>query len=150
MAISQAELLRRMREAQRKAQQQVKREVDRINRENKRQVDAHNREVSAHNRKVEAQISAYNQRVETQNRRAAQHNAKLISDLNRSLRSSTALLQYTESEKRLADRVHQAIAFGDPRDYDTFLSYARIDGAKWRRNYRPVWRNLGWLFGLMR
>jgi len=28
----------------------------------------------------------------------------------------------------LADRVHEAVSTIDPREYDTFLSYARIDG----------------------
>lgn len=143
MAISQAELLRRMREAQRKAQQQFNREVDRVNRENKRQVEAHNRQIAAYNRKIQVQINTHNHKVEVHNRRAAQHNAKLIADLNRSLRSPTGSLQYTDSEKRLADRVHQAVALADSREYDSFLSYARIDGAQVAGELRAYLEELG-------
>lgn len=154
MAVSQAEILRRVREAQRKVQQQVNREIDRVNRENKRKVDAHNRQVEAHNRKVQAQITAHNHSVEAhnrralndlnaQNRRAAQHNTKLIAELNRSLRSSTSSLQYTDSERQLADRVHQSVAFADPREYDSFLSYARIDGANVAGELRDCLEGLG-------
>ncbi|MBH3341500.1 toll/interleukin-1 receptor domain-containing protein [Pseudomonas mendocina] len=143
MAVSQAELLRRMREAQRKAQQQFNREVDRINRENKRQLEAHNRQIAAHNRKVQAQINTHNHKVEVHNRRAVQHNAKLIADLNRSLRSSTSSLQYTDSERWLADRVHQAVALADPKEYDSFLSYARIDGAQVAGELRAYLEELG-------
>lgn len=154
MAISQAELLRRIREAERKARQQLNREVERVNRENKRRVDDHNRQIEAHNRKVQAQINAHNHKVETHNRkiesevnahnrRAAQHNSKLIAELNRSLRSSSGSLQYTEAEKQLADRVHQAVAFADPREYDSFLSYARIDGASVAGELRACLEELG-------
>ena len=31
-------------------------------------------------------------------------------------------------ERELVERVHGAIDFDDGRDYDVFLSYARIDG----------------------
>lgn len=154
MAISQAELQRRLREAQRKAQQQANREIDRVNRENRRRVDAHNRQVDIHNRKVQAQINTYNQKVDAHNRKlgaeidahnrqAIKHNARLITELNRSLRSSTSSLKYTDAERRLADRVHQAVAFSDPREYDSFLSYARIDGASVAAELRQYLEELG-------
>lgn len=146
MAISQAEFLRRAREAQRKAQQQLQRfnrEVDRVNRENKRKVEAHNRQISAHNLKVQADINSHNRKVEGHNRGVAQHNAKLIADLNRSLRSSTGSLQYTDSERQLADRVQQSVSLADPREYDSFLSYARIDGAQVAVELRTSLEELG-------
>jgi hypothetical protein len=112
-----------MQEAQRRAQRQLQQEIDRINRANKRAVDEHNRKVDAHNRKV---IETYNAGV----RKVNAHNQKVIADLNRQLRSSVSTIRYTEPERQLADRVHTAVASLDPREYDTFLSYARIDGAE--------------------
>jgi hypothetical protein len=140
MAISQAEINRRLREAQRKVEQAVRREVERVNRENKRLVDAHNRKVDAHNRRV---MDQYNSAINAHNRRVNEHNRKIISDLNRSLRSSTSAIRYTDSERRLADRVHQAVATIDPREYDSFLSYARIDGAQVASELRGCLEDLG-------
>lgn len=122
MAISASEIQRRVREAQRKAQQQIQREVDRVNRENRRIAESNAR-------KVQTAVNAYNRKVEAYNRQAAQHNSKVIADLNRSLRSAASTVRYTDSERQLADRVHRAVAASDPREYDSFLSYARIDGA---------------------
>lgn len=118
-----SEFKRKMQEAQRRAQRQLQQEIDRINRANKRAVDEHNRKVDAHNRKV---IETYNAGV----RKVNAHNQKVIADLNRQLRSSVSTIRYTEPERQLADRVHTAVASLDPREYDTFLSYARIDGAE--------------------
>lgn len=154
MAISQAQLRRRIQDAQRKAQQQLNSDITRISRENKRRVEDHNRQIEIHNRKVRAQVDTYNRNVEAQNRkvesevnvynsRARQHNAKVITELNRSLRSSTGRLRYTDSERQLADRVHQAVAFADPREYDSFLSYARIDGANVAGELRACLEELG-------
>lgn len=147
MAISQAELLRRMREAQRKAQQQIQREVERVNRENKRRAEANNRKVqatvNAHNRKIEAYNRSVSSQIDTHNRRVVQHNAKVIADLNRNLRSATSTVQYTDSERQLADRVHLAVAASDPREYDSFLSYARIDGAAVAGKLRDCLEQLG-------
>ncbi|MDH0892899.1 MULTISPECIES: toll/interleukin-1 receptor domain-containing protein [unclassified Pseudomonas] len=154
MAISQAALQRRMREAQRKIQQELKREVNRVNRENKQRVVSLNRQIDMDNRKVQSQLDAYNRRIDaynrrvesevsSHNRRVAQHNAKVIAELNRSLRSSTSALQYSDSERRLADRVHQAVAFSDLRDYDSFLSYARIDGSSVAGELRDCLEALG-------
>lgn len=120
------EFKRKMREAQRRAEQQIKREVDRVNRVNKKAVDDYNRKADAHNKKV---IANHNARVREHNRKADAHNKKVIADLNRELRSATSSIRYTEPERRLADRVYEAVATLDPREYDSFLSYARIDGA---------------------
>lgn len=134
------EFNRKMREAQRKAEQELKREIDRVNRANKRAVDDYNRRAEAHNKKV---IADYNSRVRDHNRKADAHNKRVISDINRQLRSSTSGVRYTEPERLLADRVHQAIATLDAREYDTFLSYARIDGAEVAAALRDALEELG-------
>ena len=101
------EFNRKMREAQRKAGQHLKREIDRVNRVNKRAVDDYNRKAEAHNKKV---IADYNSRVRDHNRKADAHNKRVIADINRQLRSATSGVRYTEPERLLADRVHQAVA----------------------------------------
>jgi hypothetical protein len=141
------EFNRKLREAQRRAEQQIRQQVDQINRANKRAVDEHNRKAEAHNRQVVANINA---RLREEGRRADAHNRQAIASLNSSvndhnrrvqardrqriavlnqqLRSTSSVVRYTEPELRLADRVHEAVSTIDPREYDTFLSYARIDG----------------------
>ena len=114
-----AKFNREMRAAQRKAEAAVKREVDRVNRENQRRVNAHNRKVDQHNKKV---VADYNRQVDVRNR-------TVITDLNRQLRSASSGPRYTTDEQALADRVQDAIAQRDDREWDIFLSYARIDGA---------------------
>jgi hypothetical protein len=111
----------------RQAQQKVNREIDRVNRANKKAVDDHNRKVDAHNRKV---VADHNARVRDHNRRATTHNRNVIADLNRQLRSASSTVRYTQPEQQLADRVYHAVAALDRREYDSFLSYARIDGAE--------------------
>jgi hypothetical protein len=120
------EFNRRLREAQRQAEQQLKREIDRVNRANQQAVNDHNRKVAAHNQKV---IADHNARVRDHNRKVDANNQKVIADMNRQLRSASSSTRYTEPERRLADRVHGAVAAIDTREYDSFLSYARIDGA---------------------
>lgn len=152
------EFNRRMREAQRRAEQEFKREVDRVNRANKKAVDDYNREVDRvnrankqavddHNRKAEAHnrkvIDDYNARVRDHNRRADAHNKQVIAELNRQLRSASSSIRYTEPERQLADRVHRAVATIDPREYDSFLSYARIDGADVASDLRSNLESLG-------
>ncbi|MDI4638547.1 MULTISPECIES: toll/interleukin-1 receptor domain-containing protein [Halomonadaceae] len=134
------ELNRKIREAQRKAQQQVKREVDRVNRANKKIIDDHNRKVDAHNRKV---VSDHNRSVRQQNQKADAHNRKVIADLNRQLRTASSPVRYSEPERQLADKVHEAVASLDPREYDSFLSYARIDGAEIASQLRDELESLG-------
>lgn len=130
------QIKQKMRQAQRQAEQKLKREVDKVNRENKRRVDAYNRQVDAHNRKV---ISDHNAGVRKRNAR----NKQLVADLNRQLRSASSGVRYTEPEKRLADRVHTAVGQLDPREYDTFLSYARIDGGEVATALRDALEELG-------
>lgn len=137
---SASELKRKMREAQRRAEQQLKREVDRVNRANKKAVDDYNRKADAHNAKV---IADYNARVREHNRKANAHNRKVIADLNRQLRSASSPVTYTEPERRLADRVHEAVGALDPREYDSFLSYTRIDGADVAAELRENLESLG-------
>lgn len=129
-----------VRAAQRKAEQQIKREVDRVNRANKKAVDDYNRKAEAHNKRV---IADYNRQVEARNRKAEAHNRAVINDLNRQIRQSAPTVRYTAPERRLADRVHEAVTQLDPRDYDTFLSYARIDGEDVARQLRTELERLG-------
>lgn len=134
------EFKRKLREAQRRAHRELKREFDRVNRENKRKVDAHNRKVDAHNKRV---IADRDRRIRQHNQRAAAHNKRVIDELNRQLRSATGSVHYTEPERQLADRVQGAIAGIDSREYDTFLSYARIDGADVASELRSSLEDLG-------
>lgn len=120
----------------RKAERDIQREVDKVNRENRRKVDAHNRKVEAHNKKV---ISNHNASA----RRRSTRNKQIIADLNRQLRSGSSGVRYTEPEQQLADRVHTAVGQLDPRDYDTFLSYARIDGGDVASTLREALEELG-------
>lgn len=137
---AEQEINRQMREAQRKAEQEINREIDRVNRANKKAVDDYNRRAEAHNRQV---IDNYNARVRDHNRKAETHNKQVIADLNRQLRSASSSIRYTEPERRLADRVHEAVAIIDPREYDSFLSYARIDGAEAAGELRSNLESLG-------
>lgn len=134
------EFNRRIREAQRKAEQELKREIDRVNRANQKAVDDYNRKVDAHNKRV---IADHNLRVRNHNRKADTHNRKVIADLNRQLRLASSSPRYTNSEQGLADRVHRAVATLDPREYDSFLSYARIDGAAVAGELRSELEGLG-------
>lgn len=128
---------REMRAAQRKAEQQFKREVnkaerdinreiDRVNRENQRRVDAHNRKAEQANRRA---IDDYNRKVDAHNRKANAHNQRVIEDINRQLRAASTGPRYTQPEEALADRVRGSLPDRGDREWDSFLSYARIDGA---------------------
>lgn len=120
----------------RAAQQKAQREIDRVNRENKRVVDAHNRKVEQHNRKV---VTDYNREVNRVNR----HNAQAIATLNRQLRSASNGARYTPSEQALADRVSQSVPQRDEREWDIFLSYAKIDGSATAGSLRDALEALG-------
>jgi hypothetical protein len=137
-SFNQAQFEREVRAAQRRAQQDLQRqvnaynrEVERVNRENQRRIDEHNRKVARHNQKV---INDYNRdvaRVNEHNRRVDARNSAVIAELARQLRStSTQGPRYTVRERELADRVQSAATALDNREYDAFLSYARIDGAE--------------------
>ena len=134
---NQAQFEREVRAAQRRAQQNLQRkvdaynrEVDRVNRENQRRLDEHNRKVERHNQRV---IEGFNRdvaQVNEHNRRVGARNSAVIAELARQLRSaSTQGPRYTVRERELADRVQSAVTVLDDREYDAFLSYARIDGA---------------------
>lgn len=134
------EFNRKIREAQRRAEQQLKREIDRVNRANKKAVDDYNRKAEAHNRSF---VADYNRRANEHNRKAQAHNRKVIDDLNRQLRSANGSVRYTAPERTLADRVHEAVGRLDAREYDVFLSYARIDGAEVAQSLRDHLEELG-------
>lgn len=160
---------REMRAAQRKAEAQYKREVDaynrkvqqhnqKVEREHKRTVDDYNRQVDRHNKRVEQQerkavedwnrnadrhnkkvVDAYNREV----RQVNAHNEAVIADLNSQLRAASSGPRYTVQEQVLADRVQQAIAQTEDREWDTFLSHARIDGAETGEALRQQLEALG-------
>lgn len=129
MRQAQRQAEQKLKQQVRQAEQKLQREVDKVNRENKRRVDAHNRKV----------ISDYNSGVRRRNTR----NKQVIADLNRQLRSASSGVRYTAPEQRLADRVHTAVGQLDPREYDTFLSYARIDGGEIAATLRDALEDLG-------
>ena len=135
--MSANEYSRRMREAQRKAEREIQREIDRVNRANKKAVDDHNRKVDQHNRREidrvnranQKAVDDHNRKVAQHNREADQHNQQVVAEINRRLAApATRTVTYQPVERELVERVHGAIDFDDGRDYDVFLSYARIDG----------------------
>lgn len=138
MAMSASEFNRRMREAQRKAEREIQREIDRLNRANKRAVEDYNRKVEQHNRREidrvnqanKKAVDGYNRKVEQHNREADRHNQQVVAELNKRLAAvpATRTVTYQPVERALVERVHGAIDFDDGREYDVFLSYARIDG----------------------
>lgn len=144
--VSKAQIQARLRAAQREAERKFQAEIDRVNREAKRRVDAYNRQVEQHNRQVQQQaqrrVDAYNrevarvnahiQQVNQHNQRANAQNRQTIADLNRRLRSASATSgpTYTPAEQELADKIQEQAARFPDRDWDAFLSYARIDGAE--------------------
>lgn len=149
-----AKLNRAIRDAQRQAEAQRKREIDRlncenrkrvaaynqevarVNRENQRRVDDHNRKVDQHNKKV---IAGFNRQVESVNA----HNRAAIADLNRQLRAASSGPRYTPRELSLADRVQLAVPEREDREWDAFLSYARIDGTEIGNALREHLEGLG-------
>ena len=142
---------REARAAAQKAEREMKREVDRVNRENKRRAEAANRkvkqQVDSHNRKVKQEnkreVDAYNRKVDTHNRKAAAHNKQVIDNINRQLRAASTGPRYTPNEQALADRVHVALPDRDDREWDSFLSYAQIDGAEIGAELRDHLSDLG-------
>jgi hypothetical protein len=125
---------------QRRAEQEMQRAFDKINRdvqENNRRVFAdYNRQIDAYNRQGQAQnrqqAADYNRRVEAHNRAADRHNMQVIDNLNKQIRNAAprVTVNYTIEERELADRIQEAISAQDDREYDIFLSYARIDGSQ--------------------
>lgn len=140
-------VIQRMRQAQQRYEQQVKQaqqkansEINRINRDNKRAIDEYNRKAEAHNRRV---ISQFNSQVQSRDRKIIAHNHKVMANLSRLLRNAESNLRYTPAEQELADRVHQGVASLEHRDYDSFLSYARIDGSTVAGELRDELEKLG-------
>jgi TIR domain len=126
---------RRVNDYNRQAEQHNRRIVDEENRrirqhnqQVQREVDAENRRIQQHNQQVareqQRQIGAYNQHVQQVNA----HNASTTASLNRQLRAASSGPRYTVDEQALADRVQHAVSARDDREWDVFLSYARIDG----------------------
>jgi TIR domain len=144
------QLNRAPREAQRQAEAEARRqlaaynrEIDRVNRENQRRIDEYNRKVEQHNKKV---IADHNRGVVQYNRHVGSVNAynqNLVSQLNRQLRAATSGPRYTPQEQALADRVQSAVIARDEREWDVFLSYARIDGSNVGNELRGHLERLG-------
>ncbi|WP_327039328.1 toll/interleukin-1 receptor domain-containing protein [Micromonospora maris] len=121
--LSVNEFRRQLRAAQRQAEQAARRAEAEL----RRKVAAYNRQVDAQNRKV---VNEYNRLADQHNRRARAHNKKVIEDINRRLAAAgRPSVRYTPAEEELVERVYGAITH-DPRDFDIFLSYARIDGGR--------------------
>jgi hypothetical protein len=59
------------------------------------------------------------------------------------LRSGSSGPRYTPTEQALADRVQLAVQEQEERDWDAFLSYARIDGAEVGTSLRQHLESLG-------
>lgn len=154
---NRAQFQARVRAAQREAQRKFQAEVDRVNRENKRRVDEYNRQVRQHNRQVaqgaQRQIDAYNrevarvnthnERVNQQNRQVNAENRAKVAELNRRLRSASPGPVYTPAERTLADRIQEQVVRHPDRQWDAFLSYARIDGAEVGTALRDALDGLG-------
>lgn len=109
-AIRQAQV-----EAQ-QAQQLEQQRLEAMNRNTQRKIDQINREL----RRVAASEDAD----------ARQRHRSLIRDLNRQLRDAGSETSYSGMERELADRVREAAPNLDEREFDVFLSYARLDGAE--------------------
>lgn len=84
-------------------------------------------------------MADYNRQVDRVNAR----NRAAVADLNRQLRAASTGPRYTADEQTLADRIQYAVAQSDDREWDTFLSYARIDGAEIGNELREHLENLG-------
>ncbi len=121
----------------RQERQRVEREIN----EHNRRVDQHNRAEEQRVREEERRVNEHNRRVHQQNQRAIAdynrhvgqvnvHNTAVIADLQNRLRAATSDPRYTVDEEALADRIQRAVAPLDDRDWDVFLSYARIDGGE--------------------
>lgn len=137
--VSTAQLQAKMRAAQ----QRVQREMDRINRENKNRIDSYNREVkrvNAHNARVNQQIN----RVNAHNQMASANMNRTMGELTRNLRSgSTTRVVYTPAEQALSERIQHELIGRDDREWDVFLSYARIDGSALASDLKDALENLG-------
>lgn len=159
---------RAVRQAEAENRRQVdayNRQVDQFNRQERqrveREINEHNRRVDQHNRAEEQRVREAERRVNEQNRRVHQHNQRAIADYNRHvgqvnahntaviadlqnrLRAATSGPRYTVAEEALADRIQRAVAPLDDREWDVFLSYARIDGGEAGDTLRQQLESLG-------
>jgi hypothetical protein len=94
-------LKRDMQAIQRKAEADLKRQVAEVKGRNQRIVDDHNRKIMAANKKA---VDQGNQRTNARNqeiRRVNTHNARLVGDLQKQLRSTGAGPRYTPSGRYL-------------------------------------------------
>lgn len=136
---------------------EMKRRVDdynrQVDRENQRAVDRYNRQARRHNEEVQRQVDKANRenqrRIDDYNRQVAsvnQHNRQVdaqqqaaIAGLSRRLSTT----RYSPQEEQLAERIAEMVAAHDPREWDVFLSYARIDGPEVGRELRSQLEALG-------
>lgn len=86
-----------------------------------------NARLSANSSAKLTESTARTSRVDDYNRKADAHNSKVVSEINRRLNATSTSVTYRPAEQKLVERVHEAINFEDGREYDVFLSYARID-----------------------
>lgn len=86
-------------------------------------------------------LSRTTRRVEAAN----WHNVQVVNRLNKQLAavSRPRTVTYTVEEQRLVDRVQDATLQQDERDYDIFLSYARLDGAEVAQSLRHALTQFG-------
>lgn len=137
---SDSEFRRRLRAAQRQAEREVAAYNRRVEAANRKALADSNRKVDAHNRKV---VADHNREVAAHNRRATAHNKKVIDDYNRRLAAAgRQQVTYSPQDEALVERVQDAITL-DEREYDVFLSYARIDGAHVTADLSRHLRDLG-------
>lgn len=134
--------VRKVNDQARRAAREQQRRIDEYNRQAKRHNDgvrrraekAHRdnvRAINDHNRQI-AKVNQHNRQVDARNK-------AVIADLARRLNST----QYSPQEEQLAQRVAEVIAAQDPREWDVFLSYARLDGAEVGRELRDRLEALG-------
>ena len=121
---AQRQAEQQLRAAQQRAQQQARQQLRAAERELQRQVDAENRRIQERNRRVDRAVTQHN-------RAADAHNKKVINEINRRLAQAAqpqVVVRYTLAEQEMVDRVHAALPVDD-RESDLFCSYAHIDGA---------------------
>ncbi|GAC08248.1 toll/interleukin-1 receptor domain-containing protein [Paraglaciecola chathamensis] len=117
--------------AQKKIVDDYNREVTKVNTANKAQVKAvndYNRKVAEQNRSNFQRVQSFNSEVNRQNTQNDNSNKRLLSGIKQQLRNPASSIRYTPTEERLADRVYEAISKSDSKEYDVFISYAKIDG----------------------
>lgn len=121
---------RKLDQATRDAQRKLEQERRRVAQHNQRLAQERQRQVRAYAKEVD-RVNAHNQTVNTHNRAVDRKNRAALEQMRRQLRSASSAreVRYTDSERVLVDRVHQGILKYPDKEYDAFISYARIDGA---------------------